>query len=78
LNASFQALQRGGRLNTLLIQNRDLVALVALCAWRALARRYAGGGQPRSWYGLIDPTLLGANGRISRELSRGLPRAEGR
>ncbi len=55
-----QALQRGGRLITLLGQNRDLVALVALVLGAAprvgdmLAR------QPQLMDGLIDPRFFGA------------------
>ncbi|MBN9004733.1 MAG: bifunctional [glutamine synthetase] adenylyltransferase/[glutamine synthetase]-adenylyl-L-tyrosine phosphorylase [Rhizobiales bacterium] len=55
-----QALQRGGRLITLLSQNRDLVALVALVLGAAprlgdmLARR------PQIMDGLIDPRFFGA------------------
>jgi glutamate-ammonia-ligase adenylyltransferase len=55
-----QALQRGGRLISLLSQNRDLVALVALILGAAprlgdmLARR------PQIMDGLIDPRFFGA------------------
>ncbi|WP_438274796.1 bifunctional [glutamine synthetase] adenylyltransferase/[glutamine synthetase]-adenylyl-L-tyrosine phosphorylase [Nitrobacter sp.] len=55
-----QALQRGGRLISLLSQNRDLVALVALVLGAAprladmLARR------PQIMDGLIDPRFFGA------------------
>jgi glutamate-ammonia-ligase adenylyltransferase len=55
-----QALQRGGRLISLLSQNRDLVALVALILGAAprvgdmLAR------QPQIMDGLIDPRFFGA------------------
>jgi glutamate-ammonia-ligase adenylyltransferase len=55
-----QALQLGGRLITLLSQNRDLVALVALVLGAAprLAEMLA--RQPRLMDGLIDPRFFGA------------------
>jgi len=56
-----QALQRGGRLVTLLGQNRDLVALVALGAGRQHPGSATCWRGSRSFMdGLIDPRFFGA------------------
>src|SRR5258707_2427344 len=55
-----QALQRGGRLITLLSQNRDLVALVALILGAAPRLGDMLAQQPQIMDGLIDPRFLGA------------------
>ncbi len=55
-----QALQRGGRLITLLSQNRDLVALVALVLGAAPRLADMLARQPRLMDGLIDPRFFGA------------------
>jgi glutamate-ammonia-ligase adenylyltransferase len=55
-----QALQRGGRLITLLGQNRDLVALVALVLGAAPRLGDMLARQPRLMDGLIDPRFFGA------------------
>jgi glutamate-ammonia-ligase adenylyltransferase len=66
-----QALQRGGRLISLLSQNRDLVALVALVL--GAAPRLGGmlARQPQLMDGLIDPRFFGAM-PDRRELSKRL------
>ncbi len=55
-----QALQRGGRLITLLSQNRDLVALVALMLGAAPRLGDMLARQPQIMDGLIDPRFFGA------------------
>jgi [glutamine synthetase] adenylyltransferase / [glutamine synthetase]-adenylyl-L-tyrosine phosphorylase len=55
-----QALQRGGRLITLLGQNRDLVALVALVLGAAPRLGDMLARQPQLMDGLIDPRFFGA------------------
>src|ERR1700722_3060379 len=55
-----QALQRGGRLVTLLSQNRDLVALVALILGAAPRLGDMLARQPQIMDGLIDPRFFGA------------------
>ncbi|MGJ4891106.1 bifunctional [glutamine synthetase] adenylyltransferase/[glutamine synthetase]-adenylyl-L-tyrosine phosphorylase [Bradyrhizobium sp. HKCCYLRH3099] len=55
-----QALQLGGRLITLLGQNRDLVALVALVLGTAPRLGDMLARQPRLMDGLIDPRFFGA------------------
>ncbi|WP_291695412.1 bifunctional [glutamine synthetase] adenylyltransferase/[glutamine synthetase]-adenylyl-L-tyrosine phosphorylase [Bradyrhizobium sp.] len=55
-----QALQQGGRLITLLGQNRDLVALVALVLGAAPRLGDMLARQPRLMDGLIDPRFFGA------------------
>jgi glutamate-ammonia-ligase adenylyltransferase len=55
-----QALQRGGRLITLLSQNRDLVALVALILGAAPRLGDMLARQPQIMDGLIDPRFFGA------------------
>jgi len=55
-----QALQRGGRLITLLSQNRDLVALVALILGAAPRLGDMLARQPQIMDGLIDPRFLSA------------------
>src|SRR5438477_3822399 len=55
-----QALQRGGRLITLLSQNRDLVALVALVLGAAPRLGAMLARQPQLMDGLIDPRFFGA------------------
>ncbi len=55
-----QALQRGGRLITLLSQNRDLVALVALILGAAPRLGDMLAQQPQIMDGLIDPRFFGA------------------
>src|SRR5882724_741779 len=55
-----QALQRGGRLVTLLGQNRDLVALVALVLGAAPRLGDMLARQPQLMDGLIDPRFFGA------------------
>ncbi|HEV3498951.1 MAG TPA: bifunctional [glutamine synthetase] adenylyltransferase/[glutamine synthetase]-adenylyl-L-tyrosine phosphorylase, partial [Bradyrhizobium sp.] len=55
-----QALQRGGRLITLLSQNRDLVALVALVLGAAPRLGDMLARQPQLTDGLIDPRFFGA------------------
>jgi glutamate-ammonia-ligase adenylyltransferase len=55
-----QALQRGGRLITLLSQNRDLVALVALVLGAAPRLGDMLARQPQLADGLIDPRFFGA------------------
>jgi glutamate-ammonia-ligase adenylyltransferase len=55
-----QALQRGGRLITLLGQNRDLVALVALVLGTAPRLADMLARQPQLMDGLIDPRFFGA------------------
>ncbi len=55
-----QALQRGGRLITLLSQNRDLVALLALVLGAAPRLGDMLARQPRLMDGLIDPRFFGA------------------
>jgi glutamate-ammonia-ligase adenylyltransferase len=54
-----QALQRGGRLITLLSQNRDLVALVALVLGAAPRLGDMLARQPQLMDGLIDPRFFG-------------------
>jgi glutamate-ammonia-ligase adenylyltransferase len=54
------ALQRGGRLVTLLSQNRDLVALVALILGAAPRLGDMLARQPQIMDGLIDPRFFGA------------------
>jgi glutamate-ammonia-ligase adenylyltransferase len=54
-----QALQRGGRLITLLSQNRDLVALVALILGAAPRLGDMLARQPQIMDGLIDPRFFG-------------------
>ncbi|MGG2382991.1 hypothetical protein, partial [Salmonella enterica] len=54
------ALQRGGRLITLLGQNRDLVALVALVLGAAPRLGEMLARQPQLMDGLIDPRFFGA------------------
>ena len=55
-----QALQRGGRLISLLSQNRDLVALVALILGAAPRLGDTLARQPQIMDGLIDPRFFGA------------------
>ncbi|WP_024507188.1 bifunctional [glutamine synthetase] adenylyltransferase/[glutamine synthetase]-adenylyl-L-tyrosine phosphorylase [Bradyrhizobium sp. ARR65] len=55
-----QALQRGGRLITLLSQNRELVALVALVLGAAPRLGEMLARQPQLMDGLIDPRFFGA------------------
>jgi glutamate-ammonia-ligase adenylyltransferase len=55
-----QALQRGGRLISLLSQNRDLVALVALILGTAPRLGDMLARQPQIMDGLIDPRFFGA------------------
>lgn len=55
-----QALQRGGRLISLLSQNRDLVALVALVLGAAPRLGEMLARQPQIMDGLIDPRFFGA------------------
>jgi glutamate-ammonia-ligase adenylyltransferase len=55
-----QALQRGGRLISLLSQNRDLVALVALILGAAPRLGDMLARQPQIMDGLIDPRFFGA------------------
>jgi glutamate-ammonia-ligase adenylyltransferase len=55
-----QALQRGGRLITLLSQNRNLVALVALVLGAAPRLGEMLARQPQLMDGLIDPRFFGA------------------
>ncbi|MBI5260303.1 MAG: bifunctional [glutamine synthetase] adenylyltransferase/[glutamine synthetase]-adenylyl-L-tyrosine phosphorylase [Bradyrhizobium sp.] len=55
-----QALQRGGRLISLLSQNRDLVALVALVLGAAPRLGEMLARQPQLMDGLIDPRFFGA------------------
>jgi glutamate-ammonia-ligase adenylyltransferase len=55
-----QALQRGGRLISLLSQNRDLVALVALVLGAAPRLADMLARQPQIMDGLIDPRFFGA------------------
>jgi glutamate-ammonia-ligase adenylyltransferase len=55
-----QALQRGGRLISLLSQNRDLVALVALVLGAAPRLGDMLARQPQIMDGLIDPRFFGA------------------
>src|SRR6202012_3918514 len=55
-----QALQRGGRLITLLGQNRELVALVALVLGAAPRLGDMLARQPQLMDGLIDPRFFGA------------------
>src|SRR3984893_16286690 len=55
-----QALQRGGRLISLLSQNRDLVALVALILGAATRLGDMLARQPQIMDGLIDPRFFGA------------------
>jgi glutamate-ammonia-ligase adenylyltransferase len=66
-----QALQRGGRLITLLGQNRDLVALVALVLGAAPRLGDMLARQPQLMDGLIDPRFFGAM-PDQRELSQRL------
>jgi [glutamine synthetase] adenylyltransferase / [glutamine synthetase]-adenylyl-L-tyrosine phosphorylase len=65
------ALQRGGRLITLLSQNRDLVALVALILGAAPRLGDMLARQPQIMDGLIDPRFFGAM-PDQRELSERL------
>ena len=81
-----QALQRGGRLISLLSQNRDLVALVALILGAAPRLGDMLARQPQIMDGLIDPRFFGAmpdqrelSARLAATLSgceflRGVPR----
>lgn len=55
-----QALQRGGRLISLLAQNKDLVALVALVLGAAPRLADMLARQPQIMDGLIDPRFFGA------------------
>ncbi|MBI3698850.1 MAG: bifunctional [glutamine synthetase] adenylyltransferase/[glutamine synthetase]-adenylyl-L-tyrosine phosphorylase [Afipia sp.] len=55
-----QALQRGGRLISLLAQNKDLVALVALVLGAAPRLADMLARQPQMMDGLIDPRFFGA------------------
>src|SRR6202035_1702090 len=66
------ALQRGGRLISLLSQNRDLVALVALILGAAPRLGDMLARQPQLMDGLIDPRFFGAM-PDQRELSQRLP-----
>src|ERR1700754_3310024 len=66
-----QALQRGGRLISLLSQNRDLVALVALVLGAAPRLGDMLARQPQLMDGLIDPRFFGAM-PDQRELSERL------
>jgi [glutamine synthetase] adenylyltransferase / [glutamine synthetase]-adenylyl-L-tyrosine phosphorylase len=66
-----QALQRGGRLFSLLGQNRDLVALVALVLGAAPRLGDMLARQPQLMDGLIDPRFFGAM-PDQRELSERL------
>ena len=65
-----QALQRGGRLISLLGQNRDLVALVALILGAAPRLGDMLARQPQLMDGLIDPRFFGAM-PDQREFPRG-------
>src|ERR1700736_3790082 len=67
-----QALQRGGRLISLLSQNRELVALVALILGAAPRLGDMLARQPPIMDGLIDPRFFGAM-PDRRELSARLP-----
>src|SRR5438477_3153874 len=71
-----QALQRGGRLISLLSQNHDLVALVALILGAAPRLGDMLARQPQIMDGLIDPRFFGAmpdrkelSGRLAARLS---------
>ena len=67
-----QALQRGGRLITLLAQNRDLVGLVALLLGAAPRLGDMLARQPQLMDGLIDPRFFGAmpdRGEVSARLA---------
>jgi [glutamine synthetase] adenylyltransferase / [glutamine synthetase]-adenylyl-L-tyrosine phosphorylase len=66
-----QALQRGGRLITLLSQNSDLVALVALILGAAPRLGDMLARQPQIMDGLIDPRFFGAMPQ-QREISERL------
>src|ERR1700687_1648631 len=70
------ALQRGGRLISLLSQKRDLVALVALVLGAAPRLGDMLARQPQIMDGLIDPRFFGAM-PDQRELSGALPGARG-
>ncbi|HWX82059.1 MAG TPA: bifunctional [glutamine synthetase] adenylyltransferase/[glutamine synthetase]-adenylyl-L-tyrosine phosphorylase, partial [Xanthobacteraceae bacterium] len=74
-----QALQRGGRLITLLSQNRDLVALVALVLGAAPRLGDMLARQPQLMDGLIDPRFFGAmpdQGELSARLAATLKDAD--
>ncbi|MGB6398661.1 MAG: bifunctional [glutamine synthetase] adenylyltransferase/[glutamine synthetase]-adenylyl-L-tyrosine phosphorylase, partial [Bradyrhizobium sp.] len=74
-----QALQRGGRLITLLSQNRDLVALVALVLGAAPRLGDMLARQPQIMDGLIDPRFFGAmpdQGELSARLAATLKDAD--
>jgi glutamate-ammonia-ligase adenylyltransferase len=74
-----QALQRGGRLISLLSQNRDLVALVALVLGAAPRLGDMLARQPQLMDGLIDPRFFGAmpdRHELSRRLEATLTDAE--
>ena len=74
-----QALQRGGRLISLLSQNRDLVALVALILGAAPRLGDMLARQPQIMDGLIDPRFFGAmpdQGELSARLAATLADAD--
>ncbi|WP_213771121.1 bifunctional [glutamine synthetase] adenylyltransferase/[glutamine synthetase]-adenylyl-L-tyrosine phosphorylase [Bradyrhizobium sp. dw_78] len=74
-----QTLQRGGRLISLLGQNRDLVALVALVLGAAPRLGDMLARQPRIMDGLIDPRFFGAmpdQGELSQRLAATLGDAD--
>jgi len=60
-----QALQRGGRLISLLSQNKDLVALVALVLGAAPRLSDMLARQPQIMDGLIDPRFFGTAQEIA-------------
>lgn len=67
-----QALQRGGRLTSLLSQNKELVALVALVLGAAPRLSDMLARQPQIMDGLIDPRFFGAmpdQGELSARLT---------
>jgi glutamate-ammonia-ligase adenylyltransferase len=73
------ALQRGGRLISLLSQNRDLVALVALILGAAPRLGDMLARQPQIMDGLIDPRFFGAmpdQGELSARLAATLADAD--
>lgn len=74
-----QALQRGGRLISLLSQNKDLVALVALVLGAAPRLADMLARQPQIMDGLIDPRFFGAmpdQTELSQRLSATLADAD--
>ena len=68
-----EALQRGGRLISLLRQNRELVALVALILGAAPRLGDMLARQPQIMDGLIDPRFFGAMPDRTRTCQRGWP-----